>query len=80
MRVGSVKVKEALAASSEERIFRMIYYEWEKTSKLRFFASSILYDRQVMQMLTILDLTHFDIRTMWNKQTIGFLKHIVGIS
>ena len=80
MRVGSVKVKEALAASSEERIFRMIYYEWEKTSKLRFFASSILYDRQVMQMLTILDLTHFDIRTMWNKQTIGFLKHVVSIS
>ena len=67
IRVGSVRIKEAIAASSEERIFRSIYYEYEKTTKLRFFSSSILYDRQIMQMIAIFDLTNLNISTMWNK-------------
>lgn len=44
-RIGAINIKGCLQVSTDERIFRWVYHEWEKTLKLRFSACSILFDR-----------------------------------
>ena len=44
-RIGSVDIVAIFKAATNEKIFKDFYYEFEKTCKLRVYASSLLYDR-----------------------------------
>ena len=44
-RIGSIDIVKIFQAAPTETIFKDFYYEFEKTCKLRIYASSILYDR-----------------------------------
>jgi len=55
-RIGKVDPKKLLATTSHEQLFKHIWREWEKNLKLRFYASSILFDRQISQVFIIFDL------------------------
>jgi hypothetical protein len=44
-RIGSIDIVKIFQAAPTDTIFKDFYYEWEKTCKLRMYASSILYDK-----------------------------------
>ena len=55
------------------------YWGYEELLKIKFFACSHLFDRQISQTFSIMDLKGFN-SGMWNKQTIGFVKEASKIA
>lgn len=44
-RIGCINITKIFEVTTMDRLFKDFWYEWEKTLKLRQYASSILYDR-----------------------------------
>ena len=64
---------------SEEKFWQSFYHQYEELLKIKFMACSILYDRQINQTFSIIDLKGFNMG-MWNKTTINFVKFAAKIS
>ena len=47
-RLGSIDIVKIFEVCSTDTIFDNFYYEWEKTCRLRMYAASMLFDRQIM--------------------------------
>ena len=76
---GKIDINGLFRAASEEKLMRdrFMIYEW--CTKLYTLSCSALYDRQISQLFSILDLTGFSM-ALWNKKTIRLLKQALKIN
>ena len=78
-RGGLIKLNEINSEEDEQRVIRSFLQGYEDLLKYKTLACSALYDRQITQNFSILDLKGFNLG-MWNKKTIRIVKNMAKFS
>lgn len=82
-RSGSIDVKGIKAALGGEanidRMWKRYIHSYEEMLKLRFYACSIVYGKQIDKTRTLLDLKGFSVAKLWSKETKNFVKYASSI-
>ena len=72
-RNGSIEVDKLLNLVQEEELWTFIYYHYETTIKHKFLSCSALYDRQIYNIIHIMDVKGFGSGS-WNSKNMKLLK------